>query len=141
MTVTANRLATFLSIALVGVSMWFAFGTSQVHAQGVESEDVQAVDIPLNDKLILKDGTPVQEVFNSTDDIINLVVQLLFVGAGAVLLFMIVGAGLAMVQGGSADKDKAKNTMTSAAVGLILMLAAYWIMQILELLTGIELGF
>ena len=54
---------------------------------------------------------------------------------------MIVGAGFAMVQGGSKDKDKAKSTMTSAALGFIIMFAAYWIMQIIQLLTGINMGF
>lgn len=110
-------------------------------AGGVQSQDVESVEIPLNDKLVLKDGSPVQEVFNSTDDMLNLLVKVLFLGSGMVLLVMIIGAGLAMIQGGSSDKEKSKKTMTSALVGLVIMLAAYWIMQILQLITGIYMGF
>jgi ABC-type nickel/cobalt efflux system permease component RcnA len=58
-----------------------------------------------------------------------------------VIFVMIVGAGFAMVQGESSDKEKSKKTLTSALVGLVIMLAAYWIMQILQLITGIYMGF
>lgn len=102
---------------------------------------IQNVEIPLSDKLILKDGTPVKEVFNSTDDMVNLIVKVVFVGAGIVLFLMIVMAGFSMIGGDSKDKDKAKTTMTSAAIGFIVMFAAYWIMQIIQLLTGTSMGF
>ncbi|MBU1033351.1 hypothetical protein KKI22_00165 [Patescibacteria group bacterium] len=105
------------------------------------SEQVEEVEISLGEKLILKDGTPVKDVFNSTDDMLNLIVKVLFVGAGLVLFIMIVGAGFAMIQGGGKDAEKAKTTMTSAVLGFIIMFAAYWIMQIIQLLTGINMGF
>lgn len=102
---------------------------------------VEEVEISLGEKLILKDGTPVKDVFNSTDDMLNLIVKVLFVGAGLVLFVMIIGAGIAMIQGGGKDAEKAKTTMTSAVLGFIIMFAAYWIMQIIQLLTGINMGF
>jgi len=103
--------------------------------------EIENVEIPLSDKLILKDGTPVKEVFNSTDDMVNLIVKVVFVGAGTVLFVMIIMAGFSMIGGDSKDKDKAKTTMTSAAIGFIVMFAAYWIMQIIQLLTGVNMGF
>lgn len=109
--------------------------------EGVELKNIENVEIPLSDKLILKDGTPVKEVFNSTDDMVNLIVKVVFVGAGMVLFFMIIMAGFSMIGGESKDKDKAKTTMTSAVIGFIVMFAAYWIMQIIQLLTGLNVGF
>lgn len=138
------RFFKLFSIA-VTLSLFLVFVSTTVRqvdaAGGVQSQDVESVEIPLNDKLVLKDGSPVQEVFNSTDDMLNLLVKVLFLGSGMVLLVMIIGAGLAMIQGGSSDKEKSKKTMTSALVGLVIMLAAYWIMQILQLITGIYMGF
>ena len=131
---TIITLSLFFSLSPIVVSQASAAG-------GVQSQDVESVEIPLNDKLVLKDGSPVQEVFNSTDDMLNLLVKVLFLGSGMVLFVMIIGAGLAMIQGGSSDKEKSKKTMTSALVGLVIMLAAYWIMQILQLITGIYMGF
>lgn len=103
--------------------------------------NLESVDISLSDKLILKNGASVQNVFNSTDDMVNLIVKVIFVAAGFFLFLMIFGAGFAMVAGDSKDKDKAKTTMTSAAIGFIIIFAAYWILQILQLVTGINMGF
>lgn len=99
------------------------------------------VTVPLSDKMVLKDGSQVRQIFNSTDDMVNLIVKVVFVAAGLVLFFMIVGAGFALIQGDSKDKDKAKSTMTSAAIGFIVMFSAYWIMQIIQIITGINMGF
>lgn len=104
----------------------------------VTGEDVV---VSLYDKLILKDGRPVKEVFNSTDDMINLIVRVLFVAAGLVLFFIIIAAGFALIKGESKDKDQAKTQMTGAIIGFIIMFAAYWIMQIVQLMTGISMGF
>lgn len=102
---------------------------------------IENVSIPLSDKIILKDGTPVKNVFDSTDDMLNLLVKVLFVGAGFVLFLMIIAAAFAMIAGDGKDKDKAKSTMTAAAIGFIIMFAAYWIMQIIEILIGTNLNF
>lgn len=116
-------------------------GINQVNAAGESLTEIENVEVPLSDKLILKDGTPVKEVFNSTDDMVNLIVKVVFIGAGMVLFFMVIVAGFSMISGNSKDKDKAKTTMTSAAIGFIVMFAAYWIMQIIQLLTGLNVGF
>lgn len=111
-------------------------------AQGVESQvDIENVEVSLGDKITLKDGSQVQEVFNSADDMVNLLVKVVFVGAGMVLFFMMIGAGFAMISGGSDDKGKAKSTMTTALIGFVIMFSAYWIMQIIQLITGIDMNF
>lgn len=133
----------FYSIKTSPVCAYQIADVSNPGNDGYASEvvGIQNVEIPLSDKLILKDGTPVKEVFNSTDDMVNLIVKVVFVGAGIVLFLMIVMAGFSMISGDSKDKDKAKTTMTSAAIGFIVMFAAYWIMQIIQLLTGTSMGF
>lgn len=107
----------------------------------VPQTDIENVEVSLGDKITLKDGSQVQEVFNSADDMVNLLVKVIFVGSGMVLFFMIVGAGFAMITGGSDDKGKAKTTMTTALIGFVIMFSAYWIMQIIQLITGIDMNF
>ncbi len=137
-------------ILVIFLFLTFITGFLFAHPQEISAQtaapeenllEVENVEISLSDKMILKDGTPVKDVFNSTDDIVNLIVKVVFVGAGVVLFVMIVMAGFSMIGGDSKDKDKAKTTMTSAAIGFIIMFAAYWIMQIIQLLTGIKMGF
>lgn len=143
----------FLTFSFWLFSLIFNFFTPSI-AQAIQLADVgnpgrdasdlvqmESVSIPLSNKLILKDGTPVKNVFDSTDDMLNLLVKVLFVGAGLVLFLMIISAGFAMIAGDSKDKDKAKSTMTTAAIGFIVMFAAYWIMQIIEILIGTNLNF
>lgn len=149
-----NKLLLVGLLVLTLTFNFYSIKTSPVFASQIATKDgggasggdsgldkIQNVEIPLSDKLILKDGTPVKEVFNSTDDMVNLIVKVVFVGAGLVLFFMIIMAGFAMIGGDSKDKDKAKTTMTSAVIGFIVMFAAYWIMQIMQLLTGVSMGF
>jgi hypothetical protein len=124
------------TLVLVLISPKFAL------AQGVVPQvDIENVEVSLGDKLTLRDGSQVQEVFNSADDMVNLLIKVVFVGAGMVLFFMIVGAGFAMITGGSDDKGKAKTTMTTALIGFLIMFSAYWIMQIIQLITGIDMNF
>jgi len=100
------------------------------------------VEIDLSEYLVLSDGQKVSEVFNTPASMVNLLVRVVFVGVGLILLVMIIVAGLAMIAGGTSDsKDKAKTTMTSALMGFLVIFAAYWIMQIIKIFTGADIGF
>lgn len=64
---------------------------------------------------------------------------------GALVFFvMIIIAGVGMILGAGSDdahaKEKAKNFLTYAVIGLIIMFAAYWILQIVNRVTGGALG-
>jgi len=107
----------------------------------VQFQNVSDVGVSLDDKLVLKDGSLVKDVFNSTDDMVNLLVGVIFVGTGLVLFVMTVGAGFAMISSKGGDKEKAKTTLTSALTGFVVMFAAYWIVQIIQLLTGVDMFF
>lgn len=117
------------------------FAVEDRRGESESNNSADFVTVPLGEKMVLRDGSQVRQVFNSTDDMVNLIVKIVFVAAGLVLFFMIVGAGFALIQGDSKDKDKAKGTMTSAAIGFIVMFSAYWIMQIIQIITGISMGF
>ena len=104
--------------------------------------DTQDVEIDLSEYLTLSDGQRVSEVFNTPASMVNLLVQVIFVGVGLILFAMIVISGLSMVAGGTSEsKDKAKTTMTSALIGFLVIFSAYWIMQIIQVFTGADIGF
>lgn len=135
----------FFSFCSIKISSVYAYQIADAANLGKDGySDInkfEQVNVPLSDKLVLKNGTPVKDVFNSTDDMINLIVKAIFVAAGVVLLFVIIVAGFSLIQGESKDKDKAKTAMTSATIGFIVMFAAYWIMQIIQIITGLNMGF
>jgi len=73
---------------------------------------------------------------------INLLIRVVFVGVGLILLAMIIISGLSMIAAGTTEsKDKASTTMTSALMGFLVIFAAYWILQIIQIFTGVNLGF
>lgn len=113
---------------------------TQVQAQtGTPGSEVR---IDLSNYMRLSDGQKVSEVFDKPNDMVNLIVRVVFVGVGLVLFVMTVMAGLSMIAAGTTEsKNKAKGTLTSALIGFIIIFSAYWIMQIIQILTGTDLGF
>ncbi|MCA9372598.1 hypothetical protein KC921_00700 [Candidatus Woesebacteria bacterium] len=91
--------------------------------------------IPLGDCLKLSDDTKVSDTYTTPAFLVNLLVRNIFVAAGVVLFFMILLAGFQFLAGGKKGAENAKQIATATAVGFALMFSAYWIVQIVKLLT------
>ena len=96
--------------------------------------------VALGNCLRLGDDTPVADVYTSPAFLVNLVVRNLFVFAGIIILFLIFYAGFKMISGGKKGLDEAKNILTSAVAGLVIMICAYWIVQVVGFLTGVQVS-
>lgn len=63
--------------------------------------------------------------------------------AGIILLFMLIGGGISMISGaGKSDPQsvqKGKQAATSALIGFIVVFSAYWIVKLIESITGLHL--
>ena len=63
--------------------------------------------------------------------------------AGIILLFILVGGGIAMIKGaGKSDPksvEQGKQAATSALIGFIVVFSAYWIVKLIETITGLSL--
>ena len=96
--------------------------------------------LDLFDCLILNPdkGTTVEGVYGTPAVVVNVIVSNLFVFGGMVLFFMIILAGLKFTMSPeSKGKEDAKTIAQGAGIGFLIMFSAYWIIQILEILTGI----
>lgn len=73
-------------------------------------------------------------------DLVSLGLNVAFVISGIIILFFIVLAGFKIIQGAGSgnqqDTEKAKQAMTSAAIGFVIIFTAFWIIKIIEILTG-----
>ena len=60
--------------------------------------------------------------------------------AGVIMVFLFIGGGLSMIAGaGSGDAQgaaKGKQAVTWALVGFVVVFTAYWIIRIIEIITG-----
>lgn len=95
--------------------------------------------VDLGDCLQLSDSTRVSDVYDTPAFLVNLIISNLFIVAGIILLFLAIFAGFRFITGGQKGAEDAKNIITTALIGFVIMFAAYWIVQIVALLTGIQI--
>lgn len=95
--------------------------------------------VDLGDCLQLSDSTKVSAVYTDPAFLVNLIVRNLFVLAGVILFLMFIVAGYKFILGGAKGAEEANSIVTTAITGFIIMFAAYWIVQIVSLLTGINI--
>ncbi len=81
--------------------------------------------------------------FDSFGTLVSIIVQNVLVLSGVAALIVIVAAGFSVIMGaGGGDSkriEQGKNTLTMAIVGLLVVFGAYWIVQIIEIITGMAL--
>lgn len=71
----------------------------------------------------------------------QVIVSNLFVAAGIVSLFIMVLAGFTIISsaGNPKQTEKGKAALTGAIVGLLVVFASFWIVEIIQKITGIEI--
>jgi hypothetical protein len=93
---------------------------------------VYAVDI--------KDVFGPAKTFNNLSDIVTKLFPNLLLAAGVIFFILVIGAGFTVVtSAGGGDphaQERAKNFLTLSITGLVIIFGAYWIVQIISVVTG-----
>lgn len=105
----------------------------------VGADELGGGGVNLGDVLCLSDNTPVSAVYTSPAFLVNLIVQNIFVIGGVILFLLIFYAGFKFIQSGSQGKEEAKKIITTAVAGAVVMFCAYWIVQIVQVVTGVDI--
>lgn len=83
--------------------------------------------------------------FPKLSDLVYIVVKNAFVFAGVIAFVLLIVAGFGMIAAaGSGDSKKleqGQKAITSAVLGLIIVVGSVWIIQIIGTLTGLSLPF
>lgn len=82
--------------------------------------------------------TTVRSLFETPADLVNLLVANLFALSGLILLFFFIYAGFQYISDTSKGKDTAREILSTALKGLVLMFCAYWIAQLAVFMTGVD---
>jgi hypothetical protein len=88
----------------------------------------------------LNDKQTVAEVYKDPAFLVNLIVRNVFVLAGVIIFFMIMYAGFLFITGSTKGKDQASKILESCLWGFAIMFAAFWIVQIIKIITGTPIG-
>lgn len=87
-------------------------------------------------------GPPFREI-KDIGTLVSVILANIYVIAGVLLLIFIIMGGLGMIMGaGQNDPQKVaqgKKAVTTAIVGFLIIFASYWIIQLVELLTGVNI--
>lgn len=94
-------------------------------------------------------GVSIGETFGSPfgqttglGDLVSVIVSNALVIAGVILLFFFIFGGISMIAGAGRDNPeqaaKGKQAVTSALIGFIIVFAAYWIVRLIEIITGVS---
>jgi hypothetical protein len=97
--------------------------------------------IDLSSYLVLRNGKKVSEVFATPADMVNLVVSNIFVVSGFLLFVFIIVAGFKFISNDSKGMEEAKSILGAVGLGFAIMFGAYWIVQIMQVLTGVKILF
>ncbi len=80
--------------------------------------------------------------FTNLGGVLSVIIPNAFMLAGVIAFLLIVFAGFGMIQAaGSGDTkqmESGKKAITGAVIGLIVILGSFWIIQIIETLTGLK---
>lgn len=73
-------------------------------------------------------------------DLVSIVLNASFAIAGIIVFFLFIFAGISLISSAGSNNpqgaERGKKTITTAIIGLVIILAAYWIIRIIEIITG-----
>lgn len=91
-------------------------------------------------------GVNIQNTFlggstpQTTGSVVTTILNTALAVSAVIILFMFVYAGIQMIAGAGSGKsensEKAKQAATYAAIGFVIIFVAYWLIKLIELLTG-----
>ena len=75
--------------------------------------------------------------------LVSLILNLAFVAAGLFLLIFFIIAGISLISGAGQSNpeklEKGKQAATSALIGFVVVFVAYWLVKLIEQITGLTL--
>jgi Zn-dependent protease with chaperone function len=88
-------------------------------------------------------GSPIGQGDVGVAKLISIILSNALVVAGILMLFLMIGGGIGVIagagQGSPESAAKGRQAVTAAVIGFIIIFAAYWIIQIIETVTGLSI--
>ncbi len=90
---------------------------------------------------LLFQGSSATSEYSGVGSLINNILPNVYIAGGLIIFFMILFGGFTILaNAGSPDKIKdGTKTITSAIMGLLVLFGSYWIIQIIQVITGVNI--
>ncbi|MFW6143693.1 MAG: hypothetical protein ACOC4Z_02110 [Patescibacteria group bacterium] len=81
--------------------------------------------------------------FKNLGDVIGTILPNIFIGAGLLTFALLIIGGFKYLTAGGDEKAvmSAKDSITNAIIGLVIIFCSYWIMWIIQTIFGLDFGF
>ncbi len=103
---------------------------------------MQKLAFDIGETLEIKPGVGVSSL-GTLGDIVSNILPNIYLLAGIILFFLLIGGGLMFLtstgQENPEGAGKGKQAITAALIGFLIIFASYWIIQIIQVLTGIDI--
>ena len=87
-------------------------------------------------------NSPIKDV-TQIGGLVSTIVSAALTISGIIVLILFVLGGIGIMAGAGGDNpervQKGKQTISAAAIGFVIVFAAYWIVQLIEFITGIKI--
>ena len=98
--------------------------------------------ISIGDEFLLRPGRSVSDI-GSLGNLISTILPNVYVVAGVILLFLLIGGGLTIIINSGKNNPenvaKGQKAVTAAIIGFLIIFASYWLIQIVEHITGLDI--
>ena len=98
--------------------------------------------VNIGDKFVGASSTNLKEISGVSVYVSNIITAAISI-SGIILLFLLIGGGIGMITSAGKSDPKAvesgKKAATSALIGFIVVFSAYWIVKLIETITGLSL--
>ena len=98
--------------------------------------DIGARNLNLGDCFALNENQTVRGVYTDPAVLVNLIVRNLFIVAGLIFFVLMLYGGWEFIAGNVKGKEKTLEVWRMAGVGFAIMFGAFWIIQIIRVVTG-----
>ena len=86
-------------------------------------------------------GESATKAYTGVGDLINNIVPNIYIAGGLVIFIMIIMGGFTIIANAKDPHkiEEGTKTITSAIIGFIVLFASYWIIQIIQVVTGVQI--
>jgi hypothetical protein len=98
-------------------------------------------EVDIGKTFTFQEGATAEDSFKDFGSLITQWLPNVYVASGIVLFFMVLGGGVSMVMNaGNQEKlQQGQKVLTSALIGFGILFGSYWIIQIIQVLTGVPI--
>jgi TRAP-type C4-dicarboxylate transport system permease small subunit len=88
-------------------------------------------------------GNPITSVFSSLGEFVSHLLNPIYVIAGVIMMFLLIFGGISVIIGAgkqdSGQMEKGQKAITAAVVGFIIIVGSFFIIQLIEVITGVQI--